>query len=36
MGFLHKLALLGAMLLLCMGQVQAAGTEKDDSKAADT
>jgi len=34
MGFLHRLALLGGMLLLCMGQVQAAGSEKDDSKAA--
>jgi cytochrome c len=34
MGFLHRLALLGVMLLLCLGQVQAAGTEKDDSQAA--
>lgn len=24
MGFLHKLAWLGSMLLLCLGQVQAA------------
>lgn len=31
-GFLHKLALLGSMLLLCLGQVQAA-TEKSDSQA---
>ncbi|MHA6233395.1 cache domain-containing protein [Pseudomonas fluorescens group sp. PF-69] len=34
MGFLHKLALLGSMLLLCLGQVQAANTEKSDSQAA--
>ena len=34
MGFLHKLALLGSMLLLCLGQVQAANTEKADSQAA--
>jgi cytochrome c len=34
MGVLHRLALLGVMLLLCLGQVQAAGTEKDDSQAA--
>lgn len=35
MGFLHRLALLGGMLmLLCLGQAQAAATEKDDSKAA--
>jgi hypothetical protein len=34
MGFLHKLALLGSMLLLCLGQVQAADTEKADSQAA--
>ncbi|KAA0968076.1 cache domain-containing protein [Pseudomonas sp. ANT_H12B] len=34
MGFLHKWALLGGLLLLCLGQVQAAGTEKDDSLAA--
>jgi cytochrome c len=34
MGFLHKLALLGSMLLLCLGQVQAANTEKTDSQAA--
>jgi len=34
MGFLHKLALLGCTLLLCMGQVHAAGTEKADSQAA--
>ncbi|WP_223437359.1 MULTISPECIES: cache domain-containing protein [unclassified Pseudomonas] len=34
MGFLHRLALLGGMLLLCLGQAQAAGTEKDDSQAA--
>ena len=34
MGFLHKLAWLGSMLLLCLGQVQAADTEKADSQAA--
>ncbi|EJM14351.1 Cache domain containing protein [Pseudomonas sp. GM21] len=34
MGVLQKLALLGAMLLLCLGQAQAAGTEKEDSQAA--
>ncbi|HEF4757741.1 TPA: cache domain-containing protein [Pseudomonas putida] len=34
MGFLRKLALLGSMLLLSLGQVQAAGTEKADSQAA--
>lgn len=34
MGFLHKLAWLGSMLLLCLGQVQAANTEKSDSQAA--
>ncbi|MHA6137654.1 cache domain-containing protein [Pseudomonas mohnii] len=34
MGFLHKLAWLGSMLLLCLGQVQAANTEKTDSQAA--
>ncbi|MBD9440811.1 cache domain-containing protein [Pseudomonas sp. PDM04] len=34
MGFLHRLALLGGMLLLFAGQAQAAATEKDDSKAA--
>lgn len=34
MGFLHKLALLGSMLLLCLGQAQAADTEKADSQAA--
>jgi signal transduction histidine kinase len=34
MGFLHRLALLGGMLLLFVGQAQAAATEKDDSKAA--
>ena len=34
MGFLHKLALLGSMLLLCLGLVQAANTEKSDSQAA--
>lgn len=34
MGFLHRLTLLGGMLLLCVAQVQAAGTEKDDSQAA--
>jgi hypothetical protein len=34
MGFLHKLAWLGSMLLLCLGQVHAAGTEKADSQAA--
>ena len=34
MGFLHRFALLCGMFLLCLGQVQAAGTEKDDSKAA--
>ncbi|WP_248916056.1 cache domain-containing protein [Pseudomonas moorei] len=34
MGVLHKLAWLGSMLLLCLGQVQAADTEKADSQAA--
>ncbi|KAB0500192.1 cache domain-containing protein [Pseudomonas vancouverensis] len=34
MGFLHKLTWLCGMLVLCLGQVHAAGTEKDDSKAA--
>ncbi|VVQ23275.1 hypothetical protein PS934_05455 [Pseudomonas fluorescens] len=34
MGLLHRFALLCGMFLLCLGQVQAAGTEKDDSKAA--
>ena len=34
MGFLHKLAWLGSMLLLCLGQAQAADTEKADSQAA--
>ncbi|WP_201194046.1 cache domain-containing protein [Pseudomonas fluorescens] len=34
MGFLHRLALLGGMVLLFAGQAQAAATEKDDSKAA--
>ncbi|EJM67685.1 cache domain-containing protein [Pseudomonas sp. GM55] len=34
MGFLHRFALLCGMFLLCLSQVQAAGTEKDDSKAA--
>ncbi|WP_223541151.1 cache domain-containing protein [Pseudomonas sp. BF-RE-26] len=34
MGFLHRFTLLCGMFLLCLGQVQAAGTEKDDSKAA--
>ena len=34
MGFLHKSALLCGMFLLCLGQAQAAGTEKDDSKTA--
>jgi hypothetical protein len=34
MGVLHKLALLGGMLLLCLGQVHAATAEKDDSQAA--
>lgn len=34
MGFLHKLAWLGSMFVLCLGQVQAAGTEKADSQAA--
>ncbi|MGJ7513407.1 cache domain-containing protein [Pseudomonas baetica] len=34
MGFLHKLAWLGSMLLLSLGQVQAASTEKADSQAA--
>ena len=29
MGVLHKLAWLCGMLLLCLGQVQAAETEKD-------
>jgi signal transduction histidine kinase len=34
MGFLHRFALLCGMFLLCLGQAQAAETEKDDSKAA--
>lgn len=34
MGFLHRFALLCGMFLLGLGQVQAATTEKDDSKAA--
>ncbi|HWT70441.1 MAG TPA: cache domain-containing protein [Pseudomonas sp.] len=34
MGFVHKVALLAGMLVLCLGQVQAAGTEKADSEAA--
>ncbi|MDB5997503.1 MAG: calcium channel protein, partial [Pseudomonas sp.] len=34
MGVLHRLAVLGGMLLLCLGQANAAGTEKDDSQAA--
>ncbi|MBA4362980.1 MAG: calcium channel protein, partial [Pseudomonas sp.] len=34
MGVLHKWAVLGWMLLLCLGQVQAATAEKDDSQAA--
>ncbi|VVO13593.1 hypothetical protein PS726_03626 [Pseudomonas fluorescens] len=34
MGLLHRFALLCGMFLLYLGQVQAAGTEKDDSKAA--
>jgi cytochrome c len=34
MGVLHRLALLGALLLLGLSQAHAAGTEKDDSKAA--
>ncbi|MFV0930119.1 MULTISPECIES: cache domain-containing protein [Pseudomonas] len=34
MGFLHRFALLCGMFLLGLGQVQAAATEKDDSKAA--
>ncbi|WP_322614709.1 cache domain-containing protein [Pseudomonas sp. BIC9C] len=34
MGFLHRSALLCGMFLSCLGQVQAAGKEKDDSKAA--
>jgi signal transduction histidine kinase len=34
MGLLHRFALLCGIFLLCLGQVQAAGTEKDDSKAA--
>ena len=34
MGVLRKLAWLGGMLLLCLGPVHAATTEKDDSQAA--
>ncbi|PYY66322.1 calcium channel protein [Pseudomonas jessenii] len=34
MGFLHRFALLCGVFLLCLGQAQAAETEKDDSKAA--
>ena len=34
MGVLHRFALLCGIFLLCLGQVQAAGREKDDSKAA--
>ncbi|VVN28524.1 hypothetical protein PS645_04705 [Pseudomonas fluorescens] len=34
MAVLHKLILLGGMLLLCLGQAQAAGTEQEDSQAA--
>ena len=34
MGLLQKLAVLGAMLWLCLGQAHAAGTEKEDSQAA--
>lgn len=34
MGLLRKLAIVGSMLLLCLGQVQAAGSEKADSQAA--
>ncbi len=34
MGVLRKLALLGGVLLLCLAQAHAAGTEKEDSQAA--
>ena len=34
MGFLHKVAWLGVMLLVGLGQASAATTQKDDSKAA--
>ncbi|MBT9573220.1 calcium channel protein [Pseudomonas umsongensis] len=34
MGIVQKLACLGGMLLMCLGQVQAAETEKADSQAA--
>src|SRR5476649_441832 len=34
MGFVHKLALLGGMLLLSLGQVQAATAPKDEGQAA--
>ncbi|MGF0240737.1 cache domain-containing protein [Rhodococcus sp. IEGM1300] len=34
MALLQRLALLGTLLLLCIGQAQAATTEKDDSQAA--
>lgn len=34
MGVLHKLAWLGGLLLLCLGPIHAATTEKDDSRAA--
>jgi signal transduction histidine kinase len=34
MGFLQKLTWLCGMLVLCLGQAQAAATEKEDSKAA--
>ncbi|MFY0730422.1 cache domain-containing protein [Pseudomonas sp. NFX15] len=34
MGFLQRFAWLCGMVLLCLGQAHAAGTEKDDSKAA--
>lgn len=36
MGVLHKLAWLGGLLLLCLGPIHAATTEKDDSQAAKT
>ncbi|MBV4462073.1 cache domain-containing protein [Pseudomonas sp. SWRI79] len=34
MGVLHKFAWLGGLLLLCLGPIHAATTEKDDSQAA--
>lgn len=34
MGFVHKLAWLGVVLMLSLGQANAAKTEKDDSQAA--